>query len=71
MTDEERWAERMKPSRQQNLTPEQRRSRANILWGLRQAKARSPGLGCRASVSQFMSPASCARTEASNAPRMS
>jgi hypothetical protein len=32
---------------------------------------RSPGLGCRASVSQFMSPASRARTEASNAPHIS
>jgi hypothetical protein len=39
MLDEERWAERMKPSRQQKLTPQQRRSRAITLWGLRQAKS--------------------------------
>ena len=32
-------AERMKPSRQQKLTPSQRRSRAIILWGLRQARS--------------------------------
>ena len=38
-SDEERWAERMKPSRQRNLTPKQRRSLALCLWELRRQRS--------------------------------
>ena len=40
LSAEARWAELMKPSRQRNLTPSQRRSLAIVLWGLRRERLR-------------------------------
>jgi hypothetical protein len=40
LSAEERWAERMKPFRQQNLTPSQRKSLADDLRSLRRLRSR-------------------------------
>ena len=44
------WAEQIKPSRQRNLTPEQRKDRAEALRVLRRSRARDPNLVSRSAV---------------------
>ncbi len=45
LSDEERWVERMKPSRQRNLTPQQRQSLARFLRASRRVHLLEVRLG--------------------------